>query len=106
MPVSSRKVRCMAAKLIADEGFRRALTLMDEGDVGGLEAFLRSHPDLVRQRVDFEGENYFRRPTLLEFVAGNPVRHDAMPPTIVDIARTILAAGAADDREAVNSTLR
>ena len=47
----------------------------------GLRAHLKQHPKLVHQRVVFEGGNYFRNPTLLEFVAENPVRHGTLPPT-------------------------
>jgi hypothetical protein len=66
---------------------------------------LSDHPDLVRQRVLFDGENYFRDPTLLEFAAENPVRHDCLPPTIASVARTILDEGAGADRRAIDSTL-
>jgi len=44
-----------------------------------------AHPKLAQQRVVFEGENYFRNPTLLEFVAENPVRRGALPPNIVEV---------------------
>lgn len=44
-------------------------------------------------------------PTPLEFVAENPVRHDNLPPNIVEIARMILDAGTRADERAVNSTL-
>src|SRR5260221_7119602 len=60
---------------IGDPVFRRAVDLMDAGDVDGLRAHLRSHPDLVRKHVELEGGNYFQHPTLLEFVAENPIRH-------------------------------
>jgi hypothetical protein len=90
---------------IRDPVFRRAVDLLDDGDVEGLGRHLSDHPGLVHQRVHFDGENYFRDPTLLEFVAENPVRHDSLPPTIVSVARTILEAGARTDRPAIESTL-
>jgi ankyrin repeat protein len=90
---------------IADAAFRHAIDLLDDGDVDGLRNHLINHPGLVRQRVVFEGGNYFRDPTLLEFVAENPVRHDSLPPNIVAIARTILDAGARAEQRAVDSTL-
>ena len=90
---------------IQDSTFRRAVDLLDDGDVEGLSRHLSDHPAVVRQRVHFEGENYFRDPTLLEFVAENPVRHASLPPSIVSIARTILDAGARADRRATDSTL-
>lgn len=96
-----------AAKLhherIADAAFRRGVELIDDGDVAGLREHLRNHPRLVHDRVSFEGENYFTRPTLLEFVAENPVRHESLPPNIVEIAELIIAAGA--PAMAITSTL-
>lgn len=85
--------------------FRHAVDLLDAGDVEGLQAHLRAHPDLVHQRVDFEGENYFSHPTLLEFIAENPIRHGKLPPNIVDVTRLLLDAGAKEDRPALNETL-
>jgi hypothetical protein len=79
---------------IEDEIFRRAVDLLDAGDVPGLRAHLHRHPHLRDQRLSFEGGNYFRNPTLLEFVAENPVRHGTLPPNIVEVARAILDAGA------------
>lgn len=90
---------------IADPVFRRAVDLLDAGDVAGLRGHLRAHPDLVHQAVVFEGGNYFRNPKLLEFVAENPVRHDRLPPNVVDVARLILDAGAREDMKSINETL-
>ena len=73
--------------------FRRAVELLDTGDVAGLRAHLDRHPSLVHQHVVFEGGNYFRNPTLLEFVAENPVRHGTLPANIVEVTKTILDAG-------------
>jgi hypothetical protein len=88
---------------IEDAVFRRAVELLDAGDVAGLRTHLKQHPNLVHQRVVFEGANYFRNPTLLEFVAENPVRHGTLPENIVAVAKAILEAGA--ERPAVNDTL-
>ena len=82
---------------IEDPDFRRGVDLLDAGDVDGLRAHLRAHPDLVHRRVLLEGGNYFREPTLLEFVAENPVRRGTMPPNVVDVARVLLDAGAGAD---------
>lgn len=90
---------------IQDVAFRRAVDLLDDGDVNALRDHLRRHSGLVHQRVVFESGNYFREPTLLEFVAENPVRHDRLPPNIVDIARTILDAGAHANQQAIDMTL-
>jgi Ankyrin repeats (3 copies) len=88
---------------IEDAVFRRAVDLVDAGDIAGLRAYLAQHPQLVKQRVVFEGENYFRNPTLLEFVAENPVRRGVLPANIVRVAEVILDAGA--ELSAINETL-
>jgi hypothetical protein len=78
---------------IEDPVFRRGVELIDAGDVKGLRAHMRRHPKLTRQRVEFEGGNYFRNPSLLEFIAENPVRHGKLPPNIVAVAEAIIDAG-------------
>jgi ankyrin repeat protein len=88
---------------IEDATFRRAVELLDAGDAAGLRAFLNQHPNLARQHVTFEGGNYFRNPTLLEFVAENPVRHGTLPDNIVGVAKAILDAGV--EQSALNETL-
>jgi hypothetical protein len=80
---------------IEDPTFRRAVDLIDAGDVAGLRANLKQHPKLVHQHVAFEGWNYFHNPTLLEFIAENPVRNGKLPPNIVEIAKVVLDAGPA-----------
>lgn len=86
---------------IEDPVFRRAVNLIDAGDAVGLGAHLKAHGDLVQQRVTFEGGNYFQNPTLLEFVAENPIRQGKLPANIVEVTRTILDAGGQE----VNETL-
>jgi len=88
---------------IEDADFRWAVDLIDSGDVAGLRAHLRQHPELARQRVVFEGGNYFHNPALLEFVAENPVRRGKLPANIVEVTRVILDAGV--DPSALNETL-
>lgn len=78
---------------IADPFFHQAVELLDAGDVAGLRDWLRQHPKLVNQHVLFEGGNYFRSPSLLEFLAENPVRHGKLPTNVVRIAQVILEAG-------------
>jgi ankyrin repeat protein len=90
---------------IKDADFRRAVDMLDGGDVNGLRSHLRLHPDLVHRRVLFEGDNYFTNPTLLEFVAENPTRRGRLPSNIVDVARVILDAGGEKDDSSKNSTL-
>lgn len=88
---------------IEDAVFRRAVDWLDSGNVPALKEHLKKHPDLSRQRVLFEGGNYFRNPTLLEFVAENPVRHGTLPRNIVQVAETIIDAGV--DQAALNEAL-
>jgi len=90
---------------IHDPAFRRAVDLLDAGNVQGLRAHLSTHPNLVDQRVIFEGGNYFQNPSLLEFVAENPIRHGKLPANIVEITKVILDAGAKHDRAMLNATL-
>ena len=88
---------------IQDPTFRRAVDLLDAGDLIALRAHLKQHPAVVHQRITFEGVNYFRNPTLLAFTAENPVRHGVLPANIVAVATAILDAGA--DTSSLNETL-
>jgi hypothetical protein len=88
---------------IEDPVFRRAVDLIDAGDAAGLREYLKQHPRLVHQHVVFEGWNYFHNPTLVQFVAGNPVRHAVLPKHIVEVAKVILEAG--PDKSELNETL-
>lgn len=102
-PVASDQMHLPHQERIEDKAFRYAVNLLDAGDVPGLRAHLDDHRELVHQQVVFEGGNYFRQPTLLEFVAENPVRKGVLPANIVEVARVILEAGA--DQSARNETL-
>jgi hypothetical protein len=102
-PALSDQLNLPHHERIEDVTFRRAVDLLDRGDVAGLRAHLHQHPNLVHQHVTFEGGNYFRNPTLLEFVAENPVRHGTLPVNIVRVAKVILDAGGG--QSALNQTL-
>ena len=102
-PKPSDQVKRPHHERIEDPAFRRAVDLLDAGDVAGLRTHLEQHPKLVRQRVEFEGGNYFRNPSPLEFIAENPVRHGKLPQNIVDIAKVILDAG--PEPSAIDETL-
>jgi hypothetical protein len=76
---------------ILDPLFREAVAAIDAGDVSALERLLATHPQLVRDRLDY-GEGYFRQPYLLWFVAENPIRNGTLPKNIAQVTRTILKA--------------
>ena len=92
-PTLSDRLDLPHQERIEDPAFRRAVNLLDAGDVAGLREHLKQNPKVAKQRVAFEGGNYFRNPSLLEFVAENPVRQGKLPWNIVDVAKTILDAG-------------
>jgi hypothetical protein len=102
-PTLSDQLNLPHHERIEDATFRRAVDLLDAGDTAGLRAHLSRNPKLAHQRVVLEGGNYFRNPTLLEFVAENPVRHGALPDNIVQVTRAILDAGV--EPSALNETL-
>src|SRR5260370_16709748 len=89
-PTLSDQLNLPHHERIEDATFRRGVDLLDAGDVVGLRAHLKRHPKLTHQRVVFEGGNYFHNPTLLEFLAENPLRHRNLPPTIVDLPKSTL----------------
>jgi Ankyrin repeats (3 copies) len=88
---------------IADPTFRRAVDLVDSGDVAGLSQLLKQNPELIRQRTALEGDPYFQNPSLLEFVAENPIRYGRLPTNILAITGTLLAAK--PEQRALNETL-
>ena len=102
-PTLSDRLDLPHQQRIENATFRRAVELLDRGDVDRLRAHLNQHPNLVHQHVVFEGGNYFRDPTLLEFVAENPVRHGTLPANIVVVTKVILDAG--PSQSAQNETL-
>jgi hypothetical protein len=79
--------------------FRNAVDALDAGDIQTLEALLDKHPFLIRYRChkgrEYE-DGYFAGATLLNHIAGNPIRCP-LPPNIVDIACLLLSRGARDE---------
>ncbi len=92
-PELASRLKLRHHERIEDVEFRRAVDLLDAGDAAGLREHLKQHPKLVLEHVEFESGNYFHSPTLLEFIAENPIRHGTLPKNIVEIARVILDAG-------------
>ena len=89
---------------VEDQAFRTALDLLDAGDAERLREHLEAYTELAHQHVSFEG-NYFNNPTLLEFVAENPIRRGNLPANIVEAAQIILEAGAKTNKDAINEAL-
>ena len=85
--------------------FKQALDFMDAGDVERLSKHLAENPGLVDEEASFEGGNYFSSPTLLEFLPENPIRQGRLPENALDIAKTLLAAGADRNQETLDETL-
>ena len=102
-PELASRLKLRHHERIEDAVFRRAVDLLDAGDATGLGEHLKRHPKLVHQHLEFESRNYFHSPTLLEFIAENPIRHGTLPKNIVEVAKVILDAGTS--REALNETL-
>jgi catechol 2,3-dioxygenase-like lactoylglutathione lyase family enzyme len=92
---------------ILDPLFREAVSAIDAGDVSALNRLLAANPRLVRDRIDCyenngekDGEEYFRQPYLLWFIAENPIRNGKLPGNIAQVTQAILRAM---DRERVDS---
>jgi Ankyrin repeats (3 copies) len=75
---------------ITDPLFREAVEAIDSGDIIALEKLLAQYPRLVRDRLNYPPEGYFKDPYLLWFVAGNPIRIDKLPPNIVDVTQMLI----------------
>ena len=101
----ARVLALPAHERIEDVKFRRAIDLMDGGNVEELREHVQRYPDLVRKRVALPGGNYFQNPSLLEFIAENPTRNGNLPKNTADVARVLLEAGAGEDRAALDSAL-
>jgi len=84
---------------ITDPLFRKAVDLLDAGNVQDLAHHLDRHPDLLASSAMFSEtsfphgnrpDQYFYRPKLLWFVAENPIRNKALPDKIDDVAQCII----------------
>lgn len=92
-------------KRIKDLPFRRAVDLLDAGNIEELCLHLKEYPGVLTQQVHFADDNYFSEPTLLQFVAENPIRHNTLPANIVEVTRSLLEWGASQNRHSVDMTL-
>jgi len=84
--------------------FEAAVDAVVDGDVKTLAAMLAEHPDLVRARstrvTHFDPPVH--RATLLHYISANGVEgyRQKTPPNAVDVAKTLLGAGAEVDAQA------
>jgi hypothetical protein len=90
---------------IDDLQLREAVEALDDGDIEALREQLAYDSLLIARRAAFEGENYFRTPCLLAFIAENPTRTGKLPPNIVEIAELLLDAGAGSRKSDLDETL-
>lgn len=78
---------------ITEPDFLKAVEAIDSGNIDDLQRLLNSNPGLLTTRLQTPNEEgYFKNPYLLWFVADNPIRHDKLPPNIVDVTKMIIAA--------------
>src|SRR6478735_6055117 len=78
---------------IQDPLFRKAVEAIDTGNISLLRQLLEANSELITKRLDTPNEEgYFKNPYLLWFVADNPIRHEKLPPNIVEVTQTILEA--------------
>ena len=76
--------------------FRNAIRFLDRGDVERLSQTVREHPAVLAYRCrigDWYESGYFQGATLLNHIAGNPIRCP-LPSTIIEMTRTLLSLGA------------
>jgi ankyrin repeat protein len=86
--------------VVRDPSFRAAVAALQAGDAAGLGRLLDAEPRLLRERIlepdcyrEAQRPQYFRDPKLFWFIANNPTLMQAMPASLVDVARTMLDRG-------------
>ena len=70
--------------------FKQAVAAIDTGNVAALTELLILHPQLINEQANFPGGGYFETPYLIYFVAGNPIRNETIPATILDIMQVLI----------------
>jgi peptide-methionine (S)-S-oxide reductase len=90
-------IQLLDRPVMRDPIFREAVRAIHVGDVAALQTLLREHPHLVHERVvepDCYGQDYFRDPKLIWFVANNPNLVQGMAANILETAKALIDAGA------------
>ena len=80
--------------------FRNAVKALDSGDIHTLSSLLNQRPCLIKYRCrigEWYEQGYFAGATLLNHIAGNPIRCP-IPPNVLEIARLLLSKGARDEQ--------
>ncbi|MDB5141212.1 MAG: Peptide-methionine (S)-S-oxide reductase [Mucilaginibacter sp.] len=77
-------------KDMADITVQQAITAIDSGKTAELMELIELHPDLVVDRLQNNGDGYFKNPYLLWFVADNPIRIAQLPHNILEVTRLLL----------------
>ena len=96
-PDKEQIIALLDRPVIRDPLFKRAVQAIQAGDLATLQKMLAEHPHLVHDRAvepDCYGQDYFRDPKLLWFVADNPNLVATMPANSAAITAAIIAAGA------------
>ncbi len=75
---------------ITDPLFREAVEAIDTGNLPALQHLLETNPQMVRKRLDYPTEGYFKNPYLLWFIADNPIRHEKLPANIDEITGLLI----------------
>jgi hypothetical protein len=88
-----------------DPDFRRAIQLVNAGNVARLRNLLAAHPDLARKRLRLQASGPFANPGLLEIAAAAHQRGGRVPADLVHVASTVLKAGADRDKKMVQRAL-
>ena len=87
--------------------FQNAVKAIDLGDIQKLTSLLDRSPALIRYRCsvgEWYEQGYFAGATLLNHVAGNPIRCP-LPQNILEVARLLLSRGARDEPPKTIDTL-
>ena len=90
-------VELLDRPVMRDPAFNAAAHAIQAGDISTLKTLLARHPDLIHAHAiepDCYPKDYFRDPALVWFIANNPNFVSAMPANMVEVARTLIDAGA------------
>lgn len=70
--------------------FRQAVEAIDDGNVDSLKEILTLNSQLINEQANFPNGGYFEKPYLIYFVADNPIRHETIPESVLDIMQVLI----------------